>query len=200
MLLQIQGYNAMKVEIHHIPTSGLELELTQRAQNFPELKAIWDSGECEFVEPLAIRLEVLPMRDFIRLKGQLATKIRQACSRCLEFFVAPLSNSFTLNYSRQIPKDVHKTGTEGIELTADQIGMVYFEGEEIDFTDAIQEQTILAIPFNPICTPACKGLCPRCGNDLNKGTCTCGKKKPDGPFAVLKDMRSQLNKGKDSEP
>jgi uncharacterized protein len=190
----------VKIEIHHIPTNGLELEFVRPARDFPGLKVLLESGECEFVDSLAIHLEVLPLRDFIRVKGHLDTRIRQACGRCLETFDTPLKSRFTLDYSRQIPQDVHKAGAEGIELTADQIGVVYFEGEEIDFADAIQEQAILAIPFNPICKPECKGLCPRCGNDLNAGSCHCGDPSPDGPFAVLKDLKLQLKKGKDVEP
>ena len=189
----------MKIEVHHIPSDGLALEFIKPALHFSELKTMSERGECEFVEPLAIHLEMFPLKDFIRVKGRLDTKIRQICGRCLEPFEVPVKSRFTLNYSRIIPADVHKDGTEGIELTADQIGMVYFEGEEIDFTDTIQEQVILAIPLNPICKPACKGLCPRCGNDLNKTPCTCGEKETDGPFAVLKDIKVNLKKGKDGQ-
>jgi len=184
----------MKIEIHHIPTEGLTLDFERPARHFSGLKTIIENGECEFVKPLAIHLEVMPLRDFIRVKGRLGTSVRMACGRCLEDFESPLQSRFTLNYSRDIPKDVHKADTEGIELTADQIGMVYFEGEEIDFSDALQEQVILAMPFKPICKTACKGLCPRCGKDLNTGPCRCDEKAPDGPFAILKDLDLPLKK------
>lgn len=198
--LAIGGCDAMKIEIHHISTQGLALEYERPAQDFTGLKALMDSGECEFIGALAVHLEVVPLRDFIRVKGRLSARIRQECGRCLTAFEAPLNSRFTLDYSRQIPRDVHKTGTEGIELTADQIGMVYFEGEEIDFTDAIQEQAILAIPFNPVCKPQCKGLCPHCGSDLNVEHCQCSESIPDGPFAVLKDLQLRVKKGKETEP
>jgi uncharacterized protein len=200
MLQAIEEYHTMKIEIHHIPTNGLVLEYDRPAQDFSGLKSLLESGECEFVGALSVHLEVLPMRDFIRVKGRLDARIRQECGRCLATFESPLKSRFTLNYSRQIPQDVHKTGTEGIELTADQIGMVYFEGEEIDFTDAVQEQAILAVPFNPVCKPECRGLCPGCGCDLNVERCRCSGPTPDGPFAVLKDMKLKLKRGKDTEP
>lgn len=195
----IEGKNVMKIEIHHIPTNGLTLEYRKPVQDFPDLEALSKSGECQFIGALTVHLEVLPMKDFIRVKGRLAARIRQECGRCLAAFEAPLNSRFTLNYSRRIPQDVHKSGTEGIELTADQIGMVYFEGEEIDFTDAIQEQAIIAIPFNAVCKPQCKGLCPRCGSDLNVERCQCSVSIPDNPFSVLKDMKSQLKKGEETE-
>ncbi len=184
----------MKIEIHHIPTQGLVLDFERPAQHFSGLKAMMASAECEFIRALAIHLDVLPMPDFIRVNGRLETTVRQACVRCLDLFEYPLRCRFTLNYSREIPQDVHNAGTEAIELTADQIGMVFFEGEQIDFTDALQEQVILAMPFKPVCKADCKGLCHRCGKDLNSGPCFCDEKEPDGPFAVLKDLKLPLKK------
>lgn len=43
----------------------------------------------------------------------------------------------------------------------------------VDLTNELRECIILCFPSNPICREDCKGLCPRCGTDLNKGTCSC---------------------------
>ena len=184
----------MKIEIHHIPTQGLHLDGERPAQNFAGLKELIASRECEFLAPLVIQLEVLPVRDFFQVKGRIDTTIRQACVRCLESFHRPLRSRFTLLYSREIPMDVHKKDAEGIELTADQIGMTFFEGEEIDFTDALQEQVILAMPYRPLCRNDCKGLCARCGHDLNTGPCPCAEQPSEGPFAVLKNLKLPIKK------
>mgnify|MGYP000718262681 CR=1 FL=1 len=61
----IEGKNAMKIEIHHIPTNGLTLEYHKPVQDFPDLEALSKSGECQFIGALTVHLEVLPMRDFI---------------------------------------------------------------------------------------------------------------------------------------
>jgi uncharacterized protein len=179
----------MKIEIHHIPSQGLDLDFERPAHHFIGLKELVQSGECEFQSPLAIHLEVLPVRDFFRVRGRIETTIRQACVRCLETFDSPLSCRFTLNYSKQIPQDVHQADTAGIELTAEQIGMIFIEGNEINFQDALQEQVILAIPFKPLCRTDCKGLCAQCGQDLNSGPCRCSHKPAEGPFAILKQLR-----------
>ncbi len=178
----------MKIDIHHIPSQGLMLDFERAAQHFSGLKEMMAQGECEFIAPLSIHLDILPVQDFIKVKGRLDTRLRQSCVRCLESFEQPLHSRFTLNYSREIPRDVHKSDSEGIELTADQIGVIFFEGEEMDFTDAIQEQAILALPHHPVCRIDCAGLCPQCGKDLNSGPCHCGAREPDGPFAILKDL------------
>ena len=195
----VNDVNAVKIEIHHIPSEGLDLAFERPAHHYIGLKELTDSGECEFLTPLAIHLEVQPIRDFFRVKGRIETTIRQACVRCLTDFSVPLATRFTLNYSREIPKDVHKADTEGIELTADQIGMVFFEGDVIEFNDALQEQVILAIPYKPLCKPECKGLCAQCGKNLNTGTCSCRHKSSEGPFSILKDLKINA-KHQEQEP
>ena len=38
-----------------------------------------------------------------------------------------------------------------------------------------------------LCSEDCKGLCPRCGKNLNLGPCGC-RKEPDPRFAVLEQL------------
>jgi len=45
------------------------------------------------------------------------------------------------------------------------------EDGHIDIEPLVREYMVLEIPINPVCKPACKGLCPVCGEDLNQATC-----------------------------
>ena len=49
--------------------------------------------------------------------------------------------------------------------------------EFADLTEELRECIILCFPSNPLCSEDCKGLCPHCGADLNKGPCAC---RPSG--------------------
>ena len=178
----------MQVEVHHIPSHGLEMASREDAAQFPALKELTDNGECEFIEPIAVQLTLKPMRDFLRVEGSLSSLIRQPCVRCLETFDHRLKSRFTLNYSKEIPKDLHQNNKEGIELTAQQIGIVFYEGDKIDFSPSIQEQIVLAIPLKPLCRQSCMGLCSQCGQDLNKSECQCDTQASNGPFDVLKNL------------
>lgn len=51
------------------------------------------------------------------------------------------------------------------------------EGQEINITDDIREDLLLALPLVFKCSPDCKGICTGCGANLNTEKCTCGKKK-----------------------
>jgi len=44
---------------------------------------------------------------------------------------------------------------------------------EIDLRPAVREELLLAVPRWVVCRDDCRGLCPRCGKDLNAGPCGC---------------------------
>jgi uncharacterized protein len=128
-------------------------------------------------------------RDIIRVDGHLSTTLRLNCSRCLETFAQCLEQDFTLRYSNRIPEDLRTGGKEEIELTGELIGLIFFQGEEIDLGEELEQQVVLNLPFKPLCRESCKGLCPWCGIDLNRKPCRC--KAPDSPtpFDKLKKLK-----------
>ena len=79
------------------------------------------------------------------------------------------------------PAAAHEPG----RLSADDLALSYYEGDEIDLTPLVHEQTILALPTRPLCRETCRGLCPRCGANLNSGACGCPAAPPDARLAVL---------------
>ncbi|MCL2772110.1 MAG: DUF177 domain-containing protein [Oscillospiraceae bacterium] len=68
--------------------------------------------------------------------------------------------------------DYYVTETEGI----------------INISDFIREFLSLEVPLRYLCSEECKGLCPKCGKDLNDGDCSCPKKEKNPAFAVLDDF------------
>jgi len=179
----------MKIEIPHIPSQGTTLAYKKDAKEFAVLKELDEQGECRIDEPLLIELRLIPERDMIKLKGLITATAHLVCSRCLVDYRYPIHHKFTLRFSKQIPTDIHADADGQIELTADQIGLIYFEGEEIDFYEPVQEQIVLALPIKPLCREDCKGLCPRCGADLNEQPCNCGEDRSSSPFAILTQQK-----------
>ena len=59
---------------------------------------------------------------------------------------------------------------------------------ELDLTDAIREHAILAVPRFVLCAETCRGFCPRCGVNLNTGTCECEPEGMDERWAALKRL------------
>lgn len=63
--------------------------------------------------------------------------------------------------------------------------------EQVDLEPLAREVILLELPQAPLCTEDCRGLCPRCGVDLNEGECSC-EPEPDPRWAALDALRTQL--------
>jgi uncharacterized protein len=64
-----------------------------------------------------------------------------------------------------------------------------YKGKEIDLAGAIREQILLSVPPSPLCSEDCKGLCPKCGKDLNEGECGCDRTVLDPRWGALKGIQ-----------
>ena len=84
------------------------------------------------------------------------------------------------------PEDVEP---EEIEISAQDMGLIYFQGEEVNLRDGIQEQVVMAFPIRPLCRENCRGLCAACGADLNQVDCGCDLTPVSNKFAALKDLK-----------
>lgn len=65
-------------------------------------------------------------------------------------------------------------------------------GNEIDLEPMLRDAITLGLPLNPVCGEDCKGLCARCGKDLNLGSCDCTEETGDPRWAALDELRERL--------
>jgi len=64
----------------------------------------------------------------------------------------------------------------------------FYEEPHLDLAELAAEQFGLAVPMKPLCAETCRGICPRCGANLNQGACPCPL-QTDDRLAVLKVFR-----------
>lgn len=81
------------------------------------------------------------------------------------------------------------------EESIDLDDRLYFPSDEkaIDISKNIRDIVHLEITINAVCDPSCKGLCLKCGTNLNKSTCRCDaadaeQLKEFGPLGSLKQQ------------
>ena len=175
----------VKVRIDEIKEKGLVLDAEEAIAAFDPLVQIQDEGECQFLAPLTIHLDIKKEYNHVRVSGELATILRMVCSCCLAEFDFPLESRFTVFYIREgaIPQD------EEVELSGEDLISATYSGDEIDLTPEIVEQVLLDIPLKPLCKEDCRGLCPTCGFDLNVAECGCDREKYNLKFNVLKNFK-----------
>jgi uncharacterized protein len=90
------------------------------------------------------------------------TSLRAECRRCLASVEVPLSLSLGL---------VFASGDDAME--GEGCYVIPPRAHELDLSGAVREELFLAMPRYVECRPECKGLCPRCGANLNDGPCGC---------------------------
>lgn len=61
-------------------------------------------------------------------------------------------------------------------------------GLEINVAHLAFEEFLLALPFKALCSEECKGLCPKCGHNLNTGPCACVRDEGDPRLAALRNL------------
>jgi uncharacterized protein len=61
-------------------------------------------------------------------------------------------------------------------------------GDTVDLVELLHEELQLALPVKPLCTEACRGICPGCGAELNEEECTCTP-EVDPRWEILKGLK-----------
>ena len=139
------------------------------------------------IEPLrtdehaAIRIEGAVLRGDVRrtgrgveFRGRLACRAEVLCARCLEPVHLAVDRSFNLHYAFAAPRG------KDIEIPEGDLDVDFLKPDgELDLTDVAREQIYLELPMKPVCSDHCRGLCPHCGENLNRGGCRCDAPLPN---------------------
>ena len=108
------------------------------------------------------------------LQGAFGAQTELECVRCLEPFTQPLEWSITDLYAFD-------------QRSITESNLLVPEDGHIDLEPLLREYALLEFPISPVCRPDCKGLCPVCGENLNRVDCG-HRSEPDSPFVALKDL------------
>lgn len=175
--------DSLKINVVTIPEEGLHLCLSESGSWFKEL--LPDEGNADFVlrEVTVDCLISKAGRDII-IRGKIAALLDTCCSRCLENINLPLNSDFSYTLT---PFRVE--AEEELELCSDDLEISYYSGDIIDLEPLLYEQIILQIPIKALCSEECRGLCPRCGINLNNASCNCQAGFIDERLAVLKNFK-----------
>lgn len=141
-----------------------------------ERQAVHVDGDLELDDPVWTEGDVLPASPVHatgRLSragtgryywsGRVEATAAVACRRCLK------------DVSTSVSEEVHVLFVEPGDEVADDPDAyrIPAHAQSIDLRPAVREQWMLAAPEYVLCREDCRGLCPRCGADLNAGPCSC---------------------------
>jgi len=166
-----------------IDVAALEIGQVRRAA-FDE---VVDSKteDLAFDTPVRGNVEVDRTAQTLRLKGHLATTAPLMCGRCLTQFRQDLA----IAVEEEFLVGGSTAPREGALRPED---FVFPLGPDLvlDVTEAVRQHLLLAVPMVPVCRPDCRGLCPRCGKNLNAQDCGCEPVETIDPrLAPLRDLK-----------
>lgn len=111
-------------------------------------------------------------------------KVKYQCDRCgTDYNSKLISNYETVYLMNESPVDSDSIYVSYLSRTADKI----------DLKSDVREFALLAIPMKKLCKEDCKGLCYKCGTDLNKDQCNCNLKDTDPRWKPLLEIKDKLN-------
>ncbi|MDZ4676637.1 MAG: DUF177 domain-containing protein [Oligoflexia bacterium] len=178
----------LKLKFHEIPQGGLDFDFSQKTGELNT--TLFDLlGDYPVYQA---NIHISPADSLVQVRGKLTGELRHICSRCAEDFSSQFSKNFVTNYYKS--EDNISGLTDSIDDLDGSFDLEFLEGNEINLAEAVHEQVALEIPFQPLCTEECKGLCLKCGSNLNLAQCLCKHEEVDqkvSPFAKLKELKGE---------
>ena len=137
-----------------------------------------DFDDIKFSDSFQVNGFVKDMAGYITLVLEADVKYTTNCARCL----VPVSESKLIVFEKTVVSD-------NVELqNEDNDDYIIAKDGYIDVDETLIEQILLELPIKHLCKEDCKGLCPKCGADLNTSTCSCDTSDPDPRFDVLRKL------------
>lgn len=156
-----------------------DLQIEAASLGHPDVRALgpvhWD-GAVEHVDPGYL------------LKSSYRYRQTLDCRRCLE----PVERDVEGEIVLLLVRETESSPPEELELEEEDLGVVHFQGEEIELLPFLEEEMQLNVPMKPLCRPDCQGLCPECGANWNDTSCDCETETTDPRWGGLADLKKQL--------
>lgn len=139
---------------------------------------VWLAGDARPTDAVLVTGRLSPAgQGTLFFSGRLRGEARAECRRCLADITVPVAEDAV----QLVFAEADAEGAEDPEVYP-----LDPQAGAIDLRPAVREQWLLAAPAYALCREDCRGLCPRCGRDLNAGPCGCGGAAPDPRWDALR--------------
>ncbi len=129
-----------------------------------------------FVAPMHIKGTIENRAGVVSVDADVTVRIETECDRC----AVPVAKTLTIKMD-------HIFVPESYDTTNDEYIVVPDSHYDLDILAT--EDVLLSLPTKILCSENCKGICSRCGKNLNEGPCDC-KKEVDPRLSSLLDLLS----------
>ncbi|MCL8026599.1 YceD family protein [Nocardioides bruguierae] len=107
--------------------------------------------------PVQLDLRLEAVMEGVLVTGEAHASLDGECVRCLE----PIDDEVDVTFQELYVYDEHQTPHD----EDDDVSRL--DGDLVDLEPQLRDAVVLALPFQPLCSEDCEGLCPECGVRLN---------------------------------
>jgi uncharacterized protein len=152
--------------------------------------------DLKFAEKVEGHVDFQNSGDLLNITGRVRTVLEIPCARCLADVRVPLDVRLDEHFPIDEVTHPDRPPEKGEEFDSIVASIVHLDqGRPIlDLDELLRQRILTEVPIRTLCGSACRGLCPRCGADLNQGPCACPPEREDSPFAALSAL---LEEGED---
>ena len=147
-------------------------------------KISFQMGDYPILEKTPIELDITNTGNkVLEMKGTGAVVVSIPCDRCLEQVAVKIP------YEIDQKLDMKKSDAERVQ---DLDENDYLTGMDLDVDRLVYLEVLMSWPLKVLCREDCKGICSRCGKNLNKGSCGCAEEPKDPRMAAISDIFSKF--------
>ena len=162
-----------------LPEQGQEYHISDQSLWLDPLREF--DLQAELSGPLNAELLLVPSGNGVLARGSLQGQIRIPCDRCTQDVRIDLEASFELFEAYPAAPEPSGEASELIRINQGH--------PELNAGELLWEQFLLALPVKPLCAESCRGLCPKCGRNLNLDPCACDPEDSDPRMALFKNLK-----------
>ncbi|HHV99883.1 MAG TPA: DUF177 domain-containing protein [Clostridiaceae bacterium] len=132
-----------------------------------------------FDSPVSFKGKLTNEKGTLRLNGYVDLQYKVKCYRCLK------------DLERNMSFDLNERFVSSNNIADSDV--YTYNGNYVDTDKAIKDNIILNLPMKHICDVGCRGLCPKCGTNLNERECNCREDDINPRMEALKNFFSDKN-------
>lgn len=162
----------LTIDPRRLKEAGVRIQATVAPED-----PLWADADVQFLRPFWVDVTAARTGEHsVMVRGRIGAQVRAHCRRCLTPLGLDIDEAVDLFF-------------EPLESREDEDLHLYHLSPlatELDLSQPLREQFLLAIPSFPLCREECRGLCAGCGADLNVEPCRCVEGAADPRWAPLR--------------
>jgi len=168
-----------------IDLANLGIAAKAIVQTFDLAEIDLDGESVRLIGPLVFNGEIQRTERKGHLSGAVEGDVSIDCTRCLE----PIERHLMLPFRAIFVDPGDEEVKADVEISDEALDESIVAGGRIDLAEVVREQVLLAMPEQAFCREGCRGLCPKCGSNLNLIDCKCADDEIDPRWAALKNLK-----------